>query len=85
MLIVGSLLRRRSPTVPEYSHFLPFDYDPSRSAEAPARLLEGDQGYLMTDGYNGYNRIARTVGILYRIEQIAARQGVPLARSTLGE
>lgn len=40
-----------------------YDYDPSRSAKVPARLLEGYQGYLMTDGYDGYNEIARTPGI----------------------
>lgn len=40
-----------------------YDYDPSRSAKVPTRLLEGYQGYLMTDGYDGYNEIARTQGI----------------------
>jgi len=40
-----------------------YDYDPSRSAKVPTRLLEGYQGYLMTDGYDGYNEIARTPGI----------------------
>ena len=40
-----------------------FDYDPSRSAEVPTRLLEGFQGYLMTDAYGGYNEIAKTTGI----------------------
>ena len=40
-----------------------FDYDPSRSAQVPTRLLEGFQGYLMTDGYGGYNEIASTTGI----------------------
>src|SRR5699024_4521603 len=28
-----------------------FDYDPSRSGEVPRQLLEGWQGYLMTDDY----------------------------------
>lgn len=32
-----------------------FDYDPSRSGRVPVRLLEGWRGYLMTDGYDGYN------------------------------
>jgi len=32
-----------------------FDYDPSRSQAVPQRLLEGFQGYLQTDGYDGYN------------------------------
>ena len=40
-----------------------YDYDASRSAKVPTRLLEGYQGYLMTDGYDGYNAIARTPGI----------------------
>jgi transposase len=40
-----------------------FDYDPSRSGAVPVRLLEGYQGYLMTDGYDGYNALARTEGI----------------------
>ena len=40
-----------------------FDYDPSRSAEVPTRLLEGFKGYLMTDAYGGYNGIAKTTGI----------------------
>ena len=40
-----------------------YDYDPSRSGEVPARLLTGYQGYLMTDGYEGYNKVAKTVGI----------------------
>ena len=40
-----------------------YDYDPSRSAEVPLRLLQGYQGYLMTDGYDGYNKLAQTDGI----------------------
>lgn len=32
-----------------------FDYDPSRSAQVPLRLLEGYRGYLQTDGYAGYH------------------------------
>ena len=40
-----------------------YDYDPSRSAKVPVRLLEGFKGYLMTDGYAGYNEIERTQGI----------------------
>ena len=40
-----------------------FDYDPSRSGEVPVRLLHGYSGYLMTDGYDGYNAIAKTKGI----------------------
>ena len=40
-----------------------YDYDPSRSASVPTALLEGFKGYLMTDGYDGYNAVARTDGI----------------------
>jgi transposase len=32
-----------------------YDYDPGRGAEVPKRLLAGFQGYLQTDGYDGYN------------------------------
>lgn len=44
-----------------------YDYDPSRSGAVPLRLLEGYRGYLMTDGYEGYNAVAKTEGI----EQLA--------------
>jgi len=40
-----------------------FDYDPSRSGEVPVRLLHDYQGYLMADGYDGYNKLARIDGI----------------------
>jgi hypothetical protein len=30
-----------------------YDYDPSCSGAVPAHLLQGYQGYLMTDGYEG--------------------------------
>jgi transposase len=40
-----------------------YDYDPSRSGEVPARLLTGYRGYLMTDGYEGYNKLAKTEDI----------------------
>lgn len=32
-----------------------YDYDPGRGAGVPKRLLEGFQGTLQTDGYDGYN------------------------------
>jgi transposase len=32
-----------------------FHYDPGRGAEVAERLLEGFQGYLQADGYDGYN------------------------------
>jgi len=40
-----------------------YDYDPGRSGQVPVRLLEGYQGYLMTDGYDGYNALAKADGI----------------------
>lgn len=40
-----------------------FDYDPSRSGDVPVRLLHDYRGYLMADGYDGYNKLARTEGI----------------------
>jgi transposase len=40
-----------------------YDYDSSRSGKVPTRLLEGFKGYLMTDGYDGYNEVARTSGV----------------------
>jgi len=42
---------------PERSVVL-FDYHPSRSGEIPKRLLAGFRGYLMTDGYEGYNSLS---------------------------
>ena len=44
-----------------------YDDDPSRSSAVPVRLLQGYQGYLMTDGYDGYNTLARTEGIEHRV------------------
>jgi transposase len=40
-----------------------YDYDPSRSGDVPVRLLQGYRGYLMTDGYDGYNALAKAEGI----------------------
>lgn len=34
-----------------------YDYDPSRSGAVPKRLLSGYEGYLQTDGYEGYNAV----------------------------
>jgi len=42
-----------------------FDYDPSRSGEVPKRLLEGFQGILQTDGYEGYAAVASQPGIVH--------------------
>ena len=45
-------LQRGGP--PEHPVVL-YHYDPGRGAEVAKRLLAGFQGYLQTDGYNGYN------------------------------
>ena len=37
-----------------------FDYAPSRSGQVPMALLEGFAGTLHTDGYDGYDAVART-------------------------
>ncbi|MHB8697679.1 MAG: IS66 family transposase [Sulfuricaulis sp.] len=37
-----------------------YDYDPGRGAGVPQRLLEGFQGALQTDGYDGYNAVVAT-------------------------
>jgi len=36
-----------------------FEYDASRCAEVPSRLLKGFGGTLQTDGYAGYNQVYR--------------------------
>lgn len=41
-----------------------FDYDPSRSGSVPERLLVGYQGYLQTDGYEGYAAMGRQEGVI---------------------
>ena len=40
-----------------------FDYESSRSGQIPVRLLDSWQGYLMTDGYDGYAPVARGAGV----------------------
>lgn len=40
-----------------------YDYDPSRSSAVPVRLLHDYRGYMMTDDYTAYNKLARTEGI----------------------
>jgi len=41
-----------------------FDYDPRRAGSVPVRLLEGWQGYLMSDGYAGYGAIGAQPGVI---------------------
>jgi len=40
-----------------------FHFDPSRSSDVPVALLEGYKGYMTTDDYSGYNRVAQMAGI----------------------
>jgi transposase len=42
-----------------------YEYDPSRSAEVPKRLLRGFQGFLQTDGYEGYTALGQESGIVH--------------------
>lgn len=41
-----------------------FDYAACRSGSVPVKLLEGYQGYLQTDGYEGYTAIGQQPGII---------------------
>jgi transposase len=49
----------------EKSALLLYDYDASRSGEVPKRLLEGFEGYLQTDGYEGYNAVCSAHGLTH--------------------
>lgn len=40
-----------------------FDYDATRASAVPKRLLEGFTGTLQTDGYTGYDALARAQGL----------------------
>jgi transposase len=42
-----------------------YEYDASRSAEVPKRLLAGFEGFLQTDGYEGYGAIGQEPGITH--------------------
>jgi transposase len=42
-----------------------YDYDPGRGAGVPKRLLDGFQGYLQTDGYDGYNAVVAVNGLTH--------------------
>ena len=74
----------RKPTSPSYmwvqtggppgKPVVLYDYDPSRSGEVPFRLLQGYHGYLMTDGYEGYGKLARTEGIEHSVCWAHARR-----------
>ncbi len=51
-----------------------FDYDASRSSEVPKHLLAGYRGFLMTDGYNGYNALVRSEAIEHQACLVHARR-----------
>ena len=42
-----------------------YEYDPSRSSEVPKRLLRGFEGFLQTDGYEGYTAIGKEPGVVH--------------------
>src|SRR3990172_5453883 len=44
---------------------LVFHYDPSRSGDVPKKYLDGYQGYIQTDGYQGYNVVGERFGIVH--------------------
>lgn len=52
-----------------------YDYNRSRSGEVPMNLLAGFQGFLMTDGYEGYNALARTEGVEHQVCWAHCRRG----------
>jgi transposase len=50
---------------PQEHPLIYYEYDPSRSGEVPKRLLRGFEGFLQTDGYEGYTAIGREPGIVH--------------------
>jgi hypothetical protein len=42
-----------------------FDYDPSRSGAVAFRLLGNFNGFLQTDGYEGYTKVGARTGIVH--------------------
>ncbi len=42
-----------------------FDYQKGRDKEAPKKILEGFNGYLQTDGYQGYEKYAALPGVTH--------------------
>lgn len=53
------VIRGGPPTQP----VVRFHYDPSRGGSVPLRLLEGFEGYLQTDGYQGYGQVLARPGV----------------------
>ncbi len=50
-----------------------FEYDQSRGAEVPSRLLDGFKGTLQADGYFGYNTVCED----NQITRIGCWEGLP--------
>jgi transposase len=66
-----------------------FDYRASRSGRVPLELLQDYRGYLMSDGYEGYNAIAQQDGVEHlccwthvRRKFIEAQLAQPRSKST---
>jgi transposase len=58
-----------------------FDYETSREATVPDRLLAGYSGYLMTDGYAAYDRVGKKDGMTHLACWAHARRGFVEAKS----
>ena len=52
-----------------------YHYAPSRSSQVPLKLLEGWKGYLMVDGYAGYDAVGRQPGVEHMACWVHARRG----------
>lgn len=50
---------------PQAHPLIYYEYDPSRSGEVPKRLLRGFEGFLQTDGYEGYAAIGREPRVVH--------------------
>lgn len=66
-----------------------FDYRSSRSGRVPLELLQGYRGYLMSDGYEGYNAVAQQDGIEHlccwahvRRKFVEAQRSQPKSKNT---
>ena len=66
-----------------------FDYRSSRSGQVPVQLLQDYRGYLMTDGYEGYNAIAHQDGVEHlccwahvRRKFVEAQRAQPKSKTT---
>ena len=51
-----------------------FEYHPSRGAEVPLKFLNGYQGVLQTDGYEGYTEVGKQPGIVHATSMAHARR-----------